>query len=130
MNLALVAIDHFNRFLGLGPAIVTRERLAQSAPRALDEEQQRDLVRAAEDASPRDRAIVVLLLHTGVRLSELVDLDVGDVPTTPTPKRSSRRSSTGPGSRPGSTRSSTPERSAASSSTGTTTVTATQASAS
>ncbi|MCA1678935.1 MAG: tyrosine-type recombinase/integrase [Actinobacteria bacterium] len=81
VNLALAAIDHFNRFLGLGPAIVTRERLAQSAPRALDEDQQRDLVRAAEDTSPRDRAIVVLL-HTGLRLSELVALDVGDVRTS------------------------------------------------
>jgi len=79
VNLALAAIDHFNRFLGLGPAIVTRERLAQSAPRALDEDQQRDLVRAAEDASPRDRAIVVVLLHTALRLSELVGLDVDDV---------------------------------------------------
>jgi integrase len=82
VNLALAAIDHFNRFLGLGPAIVTRERLAQSAPRAQDEDQQRDLVRAAEDASARDRAIVVLLLHTGLRLSELVALDVGDVRTS------------------------------------------------
>lgn len=82
VNLVLAAIDHFNRFLGLGPAIVTRERLAQSAPRALDKDQQRDLVRAAEDASPRDRAIVMLLLHTGLRLSELVDLDVGDVRTS------------------------------------------------
>ena len=72
VNLALAAIDHFNRFLGLGPAIVTRERLAQSVPRALDEDQQRALLRAAEDAGPRDRAIVVLLLHAGLRLSELV----------------------------------------------------------
>ncbi len=82
VNLALAATDHSNRFLGLGPAIVTRERLAQTAPRALDEEQQRDLLRAAEDATPRDRAIVVLLLHTGLRLSELVALDVGDVRTS------------------------------------------------
>ncbi len=35
VNLALAAVDHFNRFLGLGPAIVSREPLAQSAPRAL-----------------------------------------------------------------------------------------------
>ena len=82
VNLALAATDHFNRFLGLGPAVVTRERLAQTAPRALDEDQQRDLLRAAEGATPRDRAIVVLLLHTGLRLSELVALDVGDVRTS------------------------------------------------
>jgi site-specific recombinase XerD len=50
--------------------------------RPLDEDQQRDLLRAAEHATPRDRAIVVLLLHTGLRLSELVALDVGDVRTS------------------------------------------------
>jgi hypothetical protein len=31
VNLALAATDHFNRFLGLGTAVVTREPLAQSA---------------------------------------------------------------------------------------------------
>ena len=82
MNLALAATDHFNRFLGLGPAVVTRERIAQSAPRALDEDEQRALIRTAEHATPRDRAIVMLLLHTGLRLSELVALDAGDVRTS------------------------------------------------
>lgn len=78
VNLALSAIDHFNRFLGLGPAIVTREPLTQAAPRALSAEEQRALLRAAEDGKPRDRAIVVLLLYTALRLTELVCLDVGD----------------------------------------------------
>ena len=79
VNLALAAVDHFNRFLGLGPANVKREPLAQAAPRALSEDQQRDLLRAAEAARPRDRAIVVLLLYTALRLHELTDLDVSDV---------------------------------------------------
>jgi site-specific recombinase XerD len=78
VNLALAAVDHFNRFLGLGPAIVSREPLAQTAPRSLSEDEQRALVRAAEDSKPRDRAIVVLLLYTALRLSELVALDVAD----------------------------------------------------
>ncbi len=78
VNLALAAVDHFNRFLGLGPAIVSREPLAQSAPRALSGDEQRALVRAAEAGKPRDRAIVVLLLYTGLRLTELVALDVDD----------------------------------------------------
>jgi integrase len=82
VNLALAATDHFNRFLGLGPAVVTRERLARGAPRALDERQQRDLLRSAEHATRRNRAIVVLLLHTGLRLSELVALDIGDERTS------------------------------------------------
>ena len=79
VNLAVAAIDHFNRFLGLGPAVVAREQVAQAAPRALDEDDQRALVRAGEDARPRDRAIVVVLLHTALRLSEVVALDVDDV---------------------------------------------------
>ena len=79
VNLALAAVDHFNRFLGLGPAGVKREPLAQAAPRALTEDQQRDLLRAAEACRPRDRAIVTLLLYTALRLSELVALDVADV---------------------------------------------------
>jgi len=79
VNLALAAVDHFNRFLGLGPANVKREPLAQAAPRALSEGQQRALLRAAEAARPRDRTIVTLLLYTAIRLHELVDLDVDDV---------------------------------------------------
>jgi site-specific recombinase XerD len=78
VNLALAAVDHFNRFLGLGPAVVSREQLAQAAPRALDDDEQRALLRAAESARRRDRAIVVVLLHTALRLSELVALDVDD----------------------------------------------------
>ena len=79
VNLALAAVDHFNRFLGLGPAGVKREPLAQAAPRALTVEQQRALLRAAESSRPRDRAIVTLLLYTALRLSELAALNVADV---------------------------------------------------
>ncbi len=78
VNLALAAVDHFNRFLGLGSAIVSREPLAQTAPRALSGDDQRALLRETETGRPRDRAIVVLLLYTGLRLTELVALDVGD----------------------------------------------------
>ena len=79
VNQALAAVDHFNRFLGLGPANVKREPLAQAAPKALTEEQQRELLRAAEASRPRDRAIVTLLLYTALRLQEVVALDVDDV---------------------------------------------------
>jgi hypothetical protein len=66
VNLALAAVDHFNHFLGLGPAVVARDQVAQAAPRALCEDDQRALLRAAEGAAPRDRAIVVMLLQLGV----------------------------------------------------------------
>jgi integrase/recombinase XerC len=79
VNLALAAVDHFNRFVGLGPAVVSREQLAHAAPRALDEDEQRALLRATQPVGPRDRAIVIVLLHTALRLSELVALDIDDV---------------------------------------------------
>lgn len=56
-----------------------RQALVQAAPRALAVEQQRELLRAAETSRARDRAIVTLLLYTGLRLNELVSLDVDDV---------------------------------------------------
>ena len=40
---ALAALDHFYRFLGLGPARVRREDLPQAAPRALSVEETRRL---------------------------------------------------------------------------------------
>src|SRR4051812_35341074 len=79
VNLALAALDSFYTQLELGRPVVRREDLPASAPRALAEEQQRRLLRMAERASARDRAIVVTLLYTGLRLAELVALDVDDV---------------------------------------------------
>jgi integrase/recombinase XerC len=79
VNLALAALDSFYTQLGLGRPVVRREDLPAKAPRAITEDQQRRLLRMAERASARDRAIVVLLLYTGLRLAELVALDVGDV---------------------------------------------------
>jgi integrase/recombinase XerC len=79
VNLALAALDSFYTQIGLGRPIVRREDLPKSSPRAITEEQQRRLLRMAERASARDRAIVVLLLYTGLRLAELVALNVADV---------------------------------------------------
>jgi site-specific recombinase XerC len=63
--------------------VVRREELPAKAPRALSVEQQRRLLRIAERASARDRAVVVMLLYTGLRLAELVALDVADVRVSP-----------------------------------------------
>ena len=79
VNLALAALDSFYTQLGLGRPVVRREDLPAKAPRALSEEQQRRLLRMAERATARDRAIVVMLLYTGLRLAEIVALDVDDV---------------------------------------------------
>jgi integrase/recombinase XerC len=79
VNLALAALDSLYTQIGLGRPIVRREDLPKSSPRAITEEQQRRLLRMAERASARDRAIVVLLLYTGLRLAELVALNLADV---------------------------------------------------
>lgn len=82
VNLALASLDSLFRCLGLGSPNVRREELPQAAPRALGVDEQRRLLRAAERASARDRAIVLSMLFATVRLAELVALDVGDVHTT------------------------------------------------
>lgn len=76
---ALAALDSFYTQLGLGRPVVRREDLPASAPRAITVEEQRRLLRIGERATARDRAIVVVLLCTGLRLAELVALDVGDL---------------------------------------------------
>jgi len=86
VNLTLAALDHFYRWIGLGPARVRREDLPQAAPRALTVDQTRRLLRAAErGAQPgtaggvRDRAIVIVLLFTALRIAELAALNTSDV---------------------------------------------------
>jgi integrase/recombinase XerC len=58
---------------------VRREELPQQAPRALSADEQRALLRSAERAPARERAIVAVLLHTALRLGELAALDLEDV---------------------------------------------------
>jgi integrase/recombinase XerC len=79
VNLALASLDSFFTVLGLGQPRVRRELLAQAAPRALDQVEQRRLLRAVERAGARDRALVGVMLFTGMRISEAVALDLDDV---------------------------------------------------
>jgi len=86
VNLTLVALDSFYRWVGLGPARIRRDELPQAAPRALTGEQTRRLLRTAERAAlagtasgVRDRAVVTLLLFTGLRIGELAALNRDDV---------------------------------------------------
>jgi site-specific recombinase XerC len=82
VNLALASLDSLYRCLGLGAPNVRREELPQAAPRALDIDEQRRLLRATERASARDRAIVLTMLFATVRIAELVALNVDDVRAT------------------------------------------------
>ncbi|MCA1679569.1 MAG: tyrosine-type recombinase/integrase [Actinobacteria bacterium] len=79
VNLALASLDALYRCLGLGRPHVRRDKPAPAAPRALDEAGQRRLLRAAEGAPMRARALVMLMLFTALRISEAVALDVDDV---------------------------------------------------
>lgn len=80
VNQALAAIDNLYRSLSGGRPDVPREELAQVAPRALEEAEQRTFLRVVE-ASPsaRDRAMATVFFYTGLRLSELAAVDITDV---------------------------------------------------
>jgi len=80
VNQALAAIDNFYRSRGAGRPEVAREELAQTAPRALIEPEQRSFLRFVQACpSARDRAIATVFFYAGLRLSELGALDMTDV---------------------------------------------------
>jgi len=80
VNQALAGIDNLYRSLGVGRPEITREEMARLAPRSLDVSEQRAFLRAVEACpSARDRAIAIVFFYTGVRLSELAQLALGDV---------------------------------------------------
>lgn len=80
VNAALAATDHFYQFLGLPKTKVKREDLPAEAPRALTKNEQKKLIGAAElTRRAKDRAVVTLLLYTGIRISECAALNLDDV---------------------------------------------------
>jgi site-specific recombinase XerD len=80
VNAVLGALDNFYSYLGLGNAKVRRQELPQLAPKALSPEELKRVLRSvARCSSQRNRTIALLLLHTGIRISELAALNVGDV---------------------------------------------------
>jgi len=80
VNQVLAAIENFYRSLGVGRPEVAREELAQVAPRALVEAEQRRFLRAVEGCpAARDRAIATVFFYTGLRLSELAALEMADL---------------------------------------------------
>lgn len=80
VNLTLAALDHFYRFLQLGPPQVERTDLPQQAPRALEPPDQVRFLRAVERSpSVRDQALALLLFYTGLRVGEVAALNLDDV---------------------------------------------------
>jgi site-specific recombinase XerD len=82
VNAHLTAVDDFYRRRGLGPAAAKREDLPNAAPRALSKKAQIRWLRATEQASPRDRAIALAGFYAGLRIAEIVALDLGDLRTS------------------------------------------------
>jgi len=80
VNQALASIDNFYRSLGMSRPEVAREDLAQVAPRALEEDEQRRFLRAVQSTpAARDRAVALVFFYAGLRLSELAALGERDV---------------------------------------------------
>jgi len=79
INATMSALDHFYISIGLGPAQARRESLPQAAPRALDPQDQKRFLRTLETAKSRDRAIGQLGFYAGLRISEIVALNISDV---------------------------------------------------
>lgn len=79
-NAYLAAVNNLCCWLGLGACAVKASVPPRQAPRALDEVDVRRLLRAAERrGNVRDRAVLAVLLGTGLRLSEVAALDVEDL---------------------------------------------------
>lgn len=81
INGALAAIDDFNTRRGLGKTELAREDTERrTAPKALSEGEARTYLRMVEaNASPRDAVIALTPYYAGLRVEELVSLDVDDV---------------------------------------------------
>ncbi|MFG6200745.1 tyrosine-type recombinase/integrase [Nonomuraea sp. JJY05] len=77
----LSAIDDFYARRGLGIPQTRRERdTRRTAPRSLDTQRTRRYIRHVQlTASPRDKAIALLPYYAGLRISEVVGLDLADV---------------------------------------------------
>ncbi len=80
VNATLAAIDNFYLYKGMGTAKVKRQDLPNQAPRALEPEEQRRLLKVvAQSKSTRNKALALVMLHCGLRISEVAALNVADV---------------------------------------------------
>lgn len=80
INNTLAAIDDFYTRRGLGPATARREPLPRHAPKALDHRDVLRYLRAVEHCdSARDRVVALLPFYAGLRVAEVVGLDLDDI---------------------------------------------------
>ncbi len=79
INAHLSAVDDFYRRRGLGPALVERAETTLAAPRVLDQRDQIRLLRQADQAPLRDKALTFTSFYAGTRISETTRLDTSDI---------------------------------------------------
>ena len=80
LNSILAAVDNFYLFKGIGPAKVRRQALPSQAPRALEPDEQKRLLKViAQSKSLRNKSIALIMLYCGLRIGELCQLNIGDV---------------------------------------------------
>ncbi|MFA2821561.1 tyrosine-type recombinase/integrase [Bacillus wiedmannii] len=64
-------------------SVVKQQDLKQVAPKSLDRNERNQLIREVDrTGNKRDSAIVLLLLNTGLRVSELTNIDITDITLT------------------------------------------------
>lgn len=80
VNAHLTAVDHYLQYLGKKATKIPREELSQAAPSALRKDEQLRLLRTVAGCKRSlDRAVVLLLYYTGIRVGECAAVDVEDV---------------------------------------------------
>jgi len=80
VNATLAAIDNFYMSRGMAPSKIRRQDLPAQAPKALEADEQRRLLKAiAQCRTLRNRVLALVMLHCGLRISEVAQLNIGDV---------------------------------------------------
>lgn len=80
LNTSMTAIDKYMNYRTLGRLNYTRVRAEDVAPRALTPKELKSFLWSLEQStSLRNKALVLVLLHTGLRLGEVAALKLADV---------------------------------------------------
>lgn len=79
VNANINALKNFAGFLGINSIELKRERFYSSPNKMLTLSEQERLLQTVKKESARDRAIVLILLYTGLRISECANLNLDNI---------------------------------------------------
>lgn len=80
INLSLNALSHYHRYIGVDAPTVVRAQDDCRTPMALNADEQKRVLEAAQTIrSSQSAALVSLILYTGLRVGECINLDVADI---------------------------------------------------